>query len=422
MYPFLVGGQPNVVVSTEQDSLTRSGWTLDALVSKAARKERRMARQRSLSLSRNNANAAASSESSSPSSRRHAPFPWNEDDHRGSMSTSSSGAGADMQNINKHLYTFCTPDNKKLRVMFKKELKNSDVGSLGRIVLPKKEAEENLPMLSDKEGIQLMIRDVYSDQEWGLKYKYWSNNKSRMYLLENTGDFVKQNKLEVGDCICLLEDEDKNLYISTETRAGSIHAKPPSHINNNNNNNTTNHKANNSNSNTTTEGNTPDSNLNYADANTNTNAKSYSNNHNATADIPTPSAYTYVARDEEDASSSSLALLVQQLQKEKEANTIIALSMTCASSPHIQCEEANDATGHVKTSMQPSTLAGFEPAPSPSPSQRRAMTRMANDDQFETDDCYKGLGTLPEVDRYKYCDDFCLFDYNGSITTDDDKS
>lgn len=110
MYPFLVSGQPNVVVSTEQDSLARSGWTLDALVSKAARKERRMARQRSLSLSRNNTNAAASS----PSSRRHAPFPWNEDDDQGSMSTSSSGAGTDMQNINKHLYTFCTPDNKVL--------------------------------------------------------------------------------------------------------------------------------------------------------------------------------------------------------------------------------------------------------------------------------------------------------------------
>ncbi|PQM38532.1 30S ribosomal protein S5 chloroplastic [Prunus yedoensis var. nudiflora] len=79
--------------------------------------------------------------------------------------------------------------------------------------------------------------------------------------------------------------------------------------------------------------------------------------------------------------------------------------MTGASSPHIQCEEANDSTGHIETSTQPSTFAGVEPAPSPSPSQSRAMTRMANDDQFEIDDCYKGLGTLPEVDHYKYSAD-----------------
>ncbi|XP_041026105.1 B3 domain-containing transcription factor LEC2 [Juglans microcarpa x Juglans regia] len=79
---------------------------------------------------------------------------------------------------------------------------------------PKREAEENLPTLSDKDGIQIVIRDVYSNQEWSVKYKYWSNNKSRMYVLENTVDFVRQNELVIGDSITLYEDECKSLYVT----------------------------------------------------------------------------------------------------------------------------------------------------------------------------------------------------------------
>ncbi|KAL0759855.1 hypothetical protein Bca101_076005 [Brassica carinata] len=62
----------------------------------------------------------------------------------------------------KDFYRFSSFDNKKLRVLLVKHLKNSDVGSLGRIVLPKREAEGNLPELSDKEGMVLQMRDVDS--------------------------------------------------------------------------------------------------------------------------------------------------------------------------------------------------------------------------------------------------------------------
>jgi hypothetical protein len=34
-----------------------------------------------------------------------------------------------------------------------------------------REVEENLPVLNDKEGILLFLRDVYSNQEWALKFK-----------------------------------------------------------------------------------------------------------------------------------------------------------------------------------------------------------------------------------------------------------
>ncbi|XP_019094812.1 PREDICTED: B3 domain-containing transcription factor LEC2-like isoform X2 [Camelina sativa] len=111
----------------------------------------------------------------------------------------------------KDLYPHSTFDNKKLRVSCVKLLKNSDVGALGRIVLPKREAEGKLPKLSDKEGIVLEMRDVFSLQSWSFKYKFWSNNKSRMYVLENTGEFVRQNGVESGDTLTIYEDESKNL-------------------------------------------------------------------------------------------------------------------------------------------------------------------------------------------------------------------
>ncbi|CAG7901672.1 hypothetical protein BRARA_G00812 [Brassica rapa] len=114
----------------------------------------------------------------------------------------------------KDFYRFSSFDNKKLRVLLVKHLKNSDVGSLGRIVLPKREAEGNLPELSDKEGMVLEMRDVDSVQSWSFKYKYWSNNKSRMYVLENTGEFVKKNGVLMGDYLTIYEDESKNLYFS----------------------------------------------------------------------------------------------------------------------------------------------------------------------------------------------------------------
>ncbi|KAI4296768.1 hypothetical protein L6164_036694 [Bauhinia variegata] len=59
--------------------------------------------------------------------------------------------GANLQDttiVDKRLFKFCTPDGTR-------------------------EAEENLPALGDrdKEGIQIELKDVYSDKVWSLKYK-----------------------------------------------------------------------------------------------------------------------------------------------------------------------------------------------------------------------------------------------------------
>ncbi|KAK7319703.1 hypothetical protein RJT34_04428 [Clitoria ternatea] len=132
------------------------------------------------------------------------------------------------ENINR--YAFCTPDGKRLEEIMTKKLKNSDVSNLGRIVLPKREAERKLPTLRDKEKITLVFKDVYSGLQWIMKYKYWSNNKSRMYVLEDAGDFVKYYELQRGDSITLYVDEFQNLYVSAKKEKNIEVSEPSSNM------------------------------------------------------------------------------------------------------------------------------------------------------------------------------------------------
>ncbi|KAF8398662.1 hypothetical protein HHK36_014517 [Tetracentron sinense] len=67
-------------------------------------------------------------------------------------------------------------------VLVQKELRNTDVGNLGRIVLPKKDAEANLPPLFEKDGLILQMEDMTYSLNWKFKYRYWPNNRSRMYI------------------------------------------------------------------------------------------------------------------------------------------------------------------------------------------------------------------------------------------------
>ncbi|RZC65342.1 hypothetical protein C5167_009034 [Papaver somniferum] len=173
-------------------------------VTKAARIKRKMVRQRSLISARlgllSDTNAATSTNTTSAislSSSRKQPL----------SSTPTNQDNADV-------YTLMTPDNKRLKFILQKELKNSDVNSLGRIVLPKKDSEAHLPSLTVKEGIQIAVREVLSPKVWFMRYRFWPNNKSRMYVLENTGEYVKQNELKCGDFVILYQDENKQLYIS----------------------------------------------------------------------------------------------------------------------------------------------------------------------------------------------------------------
>ncbi|CAH8383172.1 unnamed protein product [Eruca vesicaria subsp. sativa] len=103
---------------------------------------------------------------------------------------------------------------KNLRFLLQKVLKQSDVGNLGRIVLPKKEAETHSPELEARDGISLAMEDIGTSRVWNMRYRFWPNNKSRMYLLENTGDFVKANGLhQEGDFIVIYSDVKCGKYL-----------------------------------------------------------------------------------------------------------------------------------------------------------------------------------------------------------------
>ncbi|KAJ0985521.1 hypothetical protein J5N97_003877 [Dioscorea zingiberensis] len=112
-----------------------------------------------------------------------------------------------------------------LKFLLQKELKNSDVGSLGRIVLPKREAETYLPPLAVREGISLVMEDTDIMQMWTFKYRFWPNNKSRMYILENAGNFIKAHGLQPGDTVVIYKNEEKNSFVIQAKK--EIHQEPP---------------------------------------------------------------------------------------------------------------------------------------------------------------------------------------------------
>ncbi|KAH0636666.1 hypothetical protein KY289_036581 [Solanum tuberosum] len=55
------------------------------------------------------------------------------------------------------------------RVGKQKVLKQSNVGNLGRIVLPKKEAESHLPKLESRDGISIAMEDIVTSRVWNMK-------------------------------------------------------------------------------------------------------------------------------------------------------------------------------------------------------------------------------------------------------------
>ncbi|KAL8228755.1 hypothetical protein R6Q57_013655 [Mikania cordata] len=102
-----------------------------------------------------------------------------------------------------------------------------DVGDLGRILLPKREVEENLPGLATKEGVYIIIREVFSNIQWRMKYRFWANQKGYIYLLDQCADFVKKNSMEAGDHLELYHDEQKNLYFTIQKKE-KLGAQPSS--------------------------------------------------------------------------------------------------------------------------------------------------------------------------------------------------
>jgi hypothetical protein len=70
-----------------------------------------------------------------------------------------------------------------LLFLLHKELRPSDVSNLGRIVLPKKEAEHHLPFLAFREGQSIAMEDFDSGKIWTFRYRYTSSPRACIELL-----------------------------------------------------------------------------------------------------------------------------------------------------------------------------------------------------------------------------------------------
>ncbi|KAJ8527201.1 hypothetical protein K7X08_029678 [Anisodus acutangulus] len=79
---------------------------------------------------------------------------------------------------------------KNLKFLLQKVLRQSDVGNLGRIVLPKKEAESHLPQLKSRDGISIFMEDIGT-----------------------SCDFVRANGLQEDDFIVIYADLKCGKYL-----------------------------------------------------------------------------------------------------------------------------------------------------------------------------------------------------------------
>jgi bifunctional DNA-binding transcriptional regulator/antitoxin component of YhaV-PrlF toxin-antitoxin module len=103
-------------------------------------------------------------------------------------------------------------DTAKATVMFEKSLTQSDTSGGGRVVIPKAIAEKHFPKIDDTQGCVVPVVDVFGVTR-GLRFRYWVNNNSRMYILEGTGALLKLFKLGVGDVLIFGKDEQETIII-----------------------------------------------------------------------------------------------------------------------------------------------------------------------------------------------------------------
>ncbi|XP_034695072.1 B3 domain-containing transcription factor FUS3-like [Vitis riparia] len=119
-------------------------------------------------------------------------------------------------------------DSLRYSFLFQKELKYSDVSSTKRIVIPKALAETYLPTLYTIEGTLISMEDMDGLGTWTFRFRYWINNLTRMYVLENTGEFIRAHGLCANDFIILYKDNRNDKYVIKGSK--SIYNACPQHM------------------------------------------------------------------------------------------------------------------------------------------------------------------------------------------------
>ncbi|CAN6548615.1 unnamed protein product [Malus baccata var. baccata] len=115
----------------------------------------------------------------------------------------------------------------QMRFLFHKKLQNSDVRAIGRIVIPKREAECHFPVLESKEaGLWLHLDDMDYMQVWTVRFRFWPNERSRMYIFDHTRSLIQGHGLSAGDTVMLFKDDQLGSYL---IRARRDAVRPSSH-------------------------------------------------------------------------------------------------------------------------------------------------------------------------------------------------
>ncbi|XP_020960525.1 long chain base biosynthesis protein 2a [Arachis ipaensis] len=65
----------------------------------------------------------------------------------------------------------------------------------------------------------ISMDDLDGIHVWSFKYRFWPNNNSRMYVLENTGEFVNAHALRMGDSIMVYQDSQNHNYVIQAKKA-----------------------------------------------------------------------------------------------------------------------------------------------------------------------------------------------------------
>ena len=113
-------------------------------------------------------------------------------------------------------------------ILFEKVLTNSDLSASGRMVIPKGLAEKHLPTLNDDpSGIALPMNDI-DGSTIQLKFKFWLNGSSRMFLLENTSPILKAHNLKAGD-VMVFAKLPNGTYLVTgrKPKASDLNTRKP---------------------------------------------------------------------------------------------------------------------------------------------------------------------------------------------------
>ncbi|GAU30000.1 hypothetical protein TSUD_160850, partial [Trifolium subterraneum] len=103
--------------------------------------------------------------------------------------------------------------NSTIVPLFEKRLTASDVGRLGRMVLPKSCVETYFPPISQPGGIYLHIEDM-KGKKLKFRFRFWPNNNSRIYVLEGVQPWIQSMQLQAGDFVTFSRmDPEERLII-----------------------------------------------------------------------------------------------------------------------------------------------------------------------------------------------------------------